>query len=47
MFASLTVVGFIFAFAWVQQQFFNHLIEADLRTFKETASNHSSEQKAP
>lgn len=39
MFASLTVVSFIFAFAWIQQQFLNRLIEADLKALEEAQHN--------
>jgi len=39
MFASLTVISFIFAVAWLQQQFLNRLIEADLKALHEVRHN--------
>jgi hypothetical protein len=39
MFASLTVVSFIFAFAGLQQIFLNRLMESDLETLKNRSTN--------
>jgi hypothetical protein len=45
MFASLTVISFIFAFAWLQQQFLNRLIAADLETLE--ALRHTPSRRSP
>jgi hypothetical protein len=34
MFTSLTVVGFFFGFAWLQQCFLNRLMKADLEALQ-------------
>jgi hypothetical protein len=39
MFASLTVVSFIFAFAGLQQIFLNRLMESDLETLKNRSTS--------
>ncbi|MGF1458101.1 MAG: hypothetical protein ACFBSG_03655 [Leptolyngbyaceae cyanobacterium] len=41
MLSSLIIVSFIFMFAWVQQQFLNRLIDADLKTFEQASSEPS------
>lgn len=39
MFASLTIVSFIVALAWIQQIFLNHLIKADIEALSKARSD--------
>lgn len=48
MFASFTVVGFLFAIAWIQQTFLNRLISDDkeyLKTLQNPPTEKSSESQ--
>lgn len=50
MFASLVVVSFLIAFAWLQQKFFDQLMAKDLEAFKDTKPkppHHPSDPKLP
>jgi hypothetical protein len=44
MFSTLTVVGFVFAFAWIQQLFLNRIIAADTEYLKDLAEKQYQER---
>ncbi len=47
MFSTLTIVGFVFAFAWVQQIFLNRIIASDMEYLKDlTEKQHQDRAKA-
>lgn len=44
MFSTLTIVGFVFAFAWIQQIFLNRIITADTEYLKELSEKQYKER---
>jgi hypothetical protein len=44
MFSTLTIVGFIFAFAWIQQIFLNRIIAADTEYLKDLVEKQYQER---
>jgi hypothetical protein len=44
MFSTLTLVGFVFTFAWIQQLFLNRIITADTEYLKDLAEKQYKER---
>ena len=44
MFSTLTLVGFVFAFAWAQQIFLNRIIASDMEYLKNLAAKQYEER---